>query len=131
KSRLLAHLYEEVVAAGLHPLAAGGDAVERSTPYFVWRALAGPLLGRQSAADRTLAEGPALLKEDPLLAPLLPLLSPLLGLELSENERTQNLTGEARASATQDLLVELCLRQCGPGRPLILLLDDVQYLDSA
>jgi class 3 adenylate cyclase/tetratricopeptide (TPR) repeat protein len=131
KSRLVAELVDQAVAAGVPVLTGAGDAVERNTPWHVWHELFGRLPafdGADLAARRRLVLD--LLGPDPELGDLAPLLNPVLALELPETAASAQLSGQGRAGRTRDLLV-LLLRAVVGDKPTVLVIEDAHWLDSA
>ncbi|MGH9261176.1 MAG: AAA family ATPase, partial [Acidimicrobiales bacterium] len=137
KSRLLADLLERANARGVASLAGAGDAIERATPYHAWRPVFADLMGLVGIDDveerrrRVLAR----VQADPTLARLAPLLNSVLPLDLPDNELTAQLTGEMRADNTRELLVQLlqptAATPAARAAPLLIVLDDAHWLDSA
>jgi class 3 adenylate cyclase/tetratricopeptide (TPR) repeat protein len=131
KSRLVAELREQALAAGLPVLAGAGDAVERNTPWHPWRELFGQLPafdgGDLAACRRVLLD---LLGPDPELQDLTPLLNPVLPVELPETVRSAELSRQGRAARTRDLLVRLVRAVVGD-KPTVLVVEDAHWLDSA
>ncbi|MFL6250384.1 MAG: AAA family ATPase, partial [Actinomycetes bacterium] len=131
KSRLVAELVDQAVAAGVPVLAGAGDAVERNTPWHAWQELFGRLptfdVHDQEACRRVVLD---LLGPDPELRDLAPLLNPVLALELPETARSAELSGQGRANRTRDLLVRL-LRAVVGDRPAVVVVEDAHWLDSA
>jgi class 3 adenylate cyclase/tetratricopeptide (TPR) repeat protein len=131
KSRLVAELVDQAVAAGLPVLAGAGDAVERNTPWHAWAELFGrlPAFDGASLADRRRLVldllGPARELRD-----LAPLLNPVLDLELPESAASVQLSGQGRAGRTRDLLV-LLLRAVVGDKPTVVVIEDAHWLDSA
>ncbi|HEV2892639.1 MAG TPA: AAA family ATPase, partial [Actinomycetota bacterium] len=131
KSRLVAELVDQAVAAGVPVLAGAGDAVERNTPWHAWRELFGRLPvfdGADRTARRRLVLD--LLGPGPELRDLAPLLNPVLALELPETAASAELSGQGRAGQTRDLLVRL-LRAVVGDKPTVLVIEDAHWLDSA
>ena len=131
KSRLVAELVDQAVAAGVPVLDGAGDAVERNTPWHPWRELFGglpPFDGADRAERRRLVL--ELLGPDPEDRDLAPLLNPVLGLELPETAASAELSGQGRAGRTRDLLVRL-LRAAVGETPTVLVIEDAHWLDSA
>ena len=131
KSRLVAELVDQAVAAGVPVLAGAGDAVERNTPWHAWRELFGRLPvfdGADRTARRRLVLD--LLGPGPELRDLAPLLNPVLALELPETAASAELSGQGRAGRTRDLLVRL-LRAVVGDKPTVLVIEDAHWLDSA
>ena len=137
KSRLLADLLERAHARDVRSLTGAGDAIEKTTPYHAWRPIFTQLIGLGGVEDieerrtRVLAH----VQADPALARLAPLLNSVLPLELPDNELTAQLTGEVRADNTHQLLVQLLQAAAtgpdGGASPLLLVLDDAHWFDSA
>ncbi|HSO56239.1 MAG TPA: AAA family ATPase, partial [Actinomycetes bacterium] len=131
KSRLVAELVDQAVAAEVPVLAGAGDAVERNTPWHAWRELFGRLPafdGIDRAGRRRLVLD--LLGPGPELRDLTPLLNPVLALELPETAASAELSGQGRAGRTRDLLVRL-LRAVVGDTPTVLVIEDAHWLDSA
>jgi class 3 adenylate cyclase len=128
KSHLLADAITQAEAHGLATLVASADAVERSTAYYVFRAILAGLLGAGSApAIDVLREATA---DDPALASWLPVLNAVLPLGLPDTEVTRQMDATSRADATEALIVHLVERRAA-ARPLLIAMDDVHWLDSA
>jgi class 3 adenylate cyclase len=104
---------------------------DRRTSLLPWRRVIASLLGVPSEIDRTF--GLERLKEhvesDRSLTERLPLLGDVLGIEIPDNEHTRHLQGAHRGDATMRLLGDL-LRHVA-STPLVLILEDSQWLDSA
>jgi len=109
-------------------LEGAGDAVELSTPYYAWRAVFEKLLGSRDDDPAWMDELVAELEAEQ--RPLAPLLSVVLPVELPETPLTGQMSGEARQESAQQLLISL-LRTRLAARPLLLVLDDAHWLDSA
>jgi class 3 adenylate cyclase/tetratricopeptide (TPR) repeat protein len=137
KSRLLADLLEQAHARGVRRLTGAGDAIEQATPYYAWRPIFADLMGLAGGEDveerRRLVL--ARVQVDPEMARLAPLLNSVLPLDLPDNELTAQLTGEVRADNTRELLVQLlqptATGPAGRAAPLLMVLDDAHWLDSA
>jgi predicted ATPase/class 3 adenylate cyclase len=137
KSRLLADLLERAHAHGMRSLTSAGDAIEKTTPYHAWRPIFTDLMGLVGGEEvgerrrRVLAR----VQTDPALSRLAPLLNSVLPLELPDNDLTAQLTGEVRADNTRELLVQLlqltAATPAGRAAPLLIVLDDAHWLDSA
>lgn len=137
KSRLVAELQAQATALGIRCLAGEADAIERTTAYQVWRTIFGQVLAAdtwptEAAARREHAyeRVQALLGANAEALILTPLLSSVLPVDLPENAQTQQLQGEGRANKTNNWLSQL-LQKYGNGQPLVLILEDAQWLDSA
>ena len=133
KSRLLAVLLDEARSRGRPFLFGAGDAIEQSTAYFAWRPVMRELLalGEQEsleAVEERLAE---LLPDDQKSLKLAPLLDAVLPLNLAENELTEQMSGEARATSTRNLLLKLLDGAIRDAGGLLLAIEDAHWLDSA
>lgn len=111
------------------------DAVEKNTPYHAWRPLFAQLLALEqeerwdNAAMQAHLE--TQLSSRPQLLPLLPLLNPVIPVELPDTAVTAQMALENRADNTQALLVTLLQQHSRPGHSHFLLVEDVQWFDSA
>ncbi|MBK8932284.1 MAG: AAA family ATPase [Chloroflexi bacterium] len=140
KSRLAQELLD-LIEPEITPVVVGsGDAVQQSAPYHAWRPIFEQLFVQHSDSPAPNQETPMLerIREglDPALHDLLPLLKVVLRLELPETTLTAQLTGEARQDNTHRLLVGLLksvVRQPDTAvtRPLVLIIEDAHWLDSA
>ncbi len=132
KSRLLIESHYRAEQQGAVGLLGHGDSLETATLYFAWRpvferlfeidALTPPDAARQRLERR--------LGDVPDLAGWAPLLRAVLPVDLPDNELTSHMTGRVRGENTRRLLVEL-LEAEARRRPLVVSLDDAQWLDSA
>jgi class 3 adenylate cyclase/tetratricopeptide (TPR) repeat protein len=132
KSCLLSFLSDQARARGCLTLTGGGDAVEQTTPYHAWRPVFSRLLDVEELADPEARRAAARerFSSDPELLSLAPLLNSVLPLDLPESEITAELTGQVRADNTHDLLLRL-LQTAASRVPLVLILEDAHWLDSA
>ncbi len=132
KSYLLADLADRARGAAVQVVAGAGDAVERTTAYFAWRDLLARLAGRgTSLKGADLREALlAPLADQPELAARAPVLNAILPLQLPETPFTEAMRHEVRADAIKDLTVAL-VASAAREAPLVLVLDDVHWLDSA
>ena len=129
KSLLMRELADHAAARpDVVVLSGGGDAIEQSTPYYGWRPIFEHLFVRGERGGGEWRER-LFDRLSPAARPLAPLLNAVLPLDLPDNELTAQLTGEARQDNTHQLLVDL-LREATGGRPVVLLFDDVHWLDS-
>ncbi len=133
KTKLAAAMLARARAKGVRTLSGAGDAVERDNPFRAWRGPFHELLaiepGDADAAAHTLARAAEIA---PDMAERMPLLGPVVGLALPENELLRWMTDEVRADNTRELAVRL-LSSATKDRatPLLVLLDDAQWIDSA
>lgn len=133
KSRLIEHFAEQLAQAQpARVLQGAGDAIEQSTSYFAWQQV---LLGLFGLLDEPSHAGrrkqiEAALSGDRSVRELLPLLNAILPLDIPENALTRQMSGEVRASNLQNLIVSL-LQFSTTRKPLVLIFDDVHWMDSA
>jgi predicted ATPase/class 3 adenylate cyclase len=132
KSRLARWLCEYAQARGVATLQGASDAIEQTTPYYVWRGVFSQLFGLEElgtpAAQRLrVLDILSAITDQPDLAPLL---GPVLPFSIPDNELTAQLAGQARAEKTCELLTQL-LNVAAQEAPTVLLLEDTHWLDSA
>jgi len=104
---------------------------DRRTSLLPWRRVLASLLALSSDSEGTVVLDALKLRvaKHPTIMDRLALLNGVLGLDIPENENTRHLEGAHRGDATMRLLGEL-LNVVAP-RPLVLVLEDSQWLDSA
>lgn len=133
KTLLASALREQVTQSQLQLRQGVGDAIEQTTSYFVWQQLLADLVPKSadtdSAAAQSLARIEAMLRPDQL-DHLAPLLEDLLPLGLTDSDLTAQMSGEVRAANTRELVCCL-LRGLQKQQPLVLLIDDAHWMDSA
>ena len=132
KSTLVATLLERAQELGLRRLNAACSAIEKQTPYFVWRAVFAQLLGLEAITGSAARQSKVLeqLPKDEEKIKLASLLNPLLGVNFPTNEIVDQLDGRTRAQNLHAVLLAL-LHQAAARQPMLIVLDDVQWLDSA
>ena len=133
KSELVGRL----VASAASPVRvhlSGADAIERSTPYYVWRR---PLLESldidgADRADHTVIEAAVLarLGGDPALLERASLLDSILPIELPVPPRIAELEADVRADAIRDLAIQL-MATAVESAPRLIVLEDVHWADSS
>jgi class 3 adenylate cyclase/tetratricopeptide (TPR) repeat protein len=114
----------------VNALAGGGDDVD-PRPYHAWQRIFTKVLGLSSVHD---PERRALLVQErlarlPGMESWAPLLDDVLGL-VSDNSSLREMTGRARRENTVRVLVQLLAEAAGR-TPLLIILDDCQWMDSA
>jgi predicted ATPase/class 3 adenylate cyclase len=131
KSRLVAEIIR--VAREHNVLGYGGECQSygTNTSYLVWQNIWRGFFGLDAAWP--LAEQVAILehqlaKIDQALLPRLPLLGAVLNLQIPDNELTGAFNAKLRKESLESLLAD-CLRKRIPQTPLILVLEDGQWLD--
>ncbi|MBC8076942.1 MAG: AAA family ATPase, partial [Chloroflexales bacterium] len=132
KSRLVAALAQQIRARGLVGLLGAGQSIERQTPYRAWRDIIGSFFGLDGvtdvAAQQALVEATVQALRPDLLGRL-PLLNDVLFLELPETLQTRALEPAQRGESLTSLLIALLSTWAGE-QPLIIVLEDVHWLDS-
>ena len=131
KTTLAVHLRAEARAAELRVLEGGADFIDAATSYRAWQPVFTSALGiapEMEPAARAAVLLAALNAED--AARLAPLLNPVVGTELAENEITSQMTAQSRAEAATEMLVRL-LQNIADGEPLVVVIEDCHWLDSA
>ncbi|MBV1878125.1 MAG: AAA family ATPase [Pseudomonadales bacterium] len=107
------------------------NAIERSAPYYAMRELLYSCLdiSHLTTAEQCGSILTALLADSELLNRL-PLLSIVIPLLAPETPFTLQLEGKVRAAQIASLIIEI-LRRSMSGSQLVVVVDDVQWLDSA
>lgn len=111
-----------------------GDAIESSTLYHAWGPIIYQLLGidafSRTSTERRASVLAQLNEMHPDLVPMAPLLGNVLSIELPDNIHTQHITGKARGERTREIVRHL-IRRAVQHEPLVLVLEDIHWLDSA
>jgi class 3 adenylate cyclase len=131
KSSLIRQVRAQAADLGLRCLVGEAELAERSTSYFAWRSVVRGLLDATPDDDadelrRKLIARLAALGRAEGFAPLFNVLLPL---HLPDTPVTAQLRGPARAEVLGDLLVDLIRRESV--QPLVIVIEDVHWLDSA
>lgn len=129
KSHLLAELQRSVSEWRLGLIVAEGDAVQRATPYFPWRAVLVELLGGAASAGARREALMVALESAPELAPWAPVLEAVLRLDIPETAVTREMSAAARADSLSAIMIHL-LEHAARRDGLALVLDDVHWFDS-
>jgi len=132
KSHLARTLASDAAAVDIRCVFGVSEASERSTPFHAWRRVFLELFGLDHTADvqTTRRRVLASLEAEPKFSTLAPLLNAVLSVDLPDNEITTHMDGQLLASNTQDLLVHV-LHTAAADSPLVLVLEDCQWMDSA
>ncbi len=131
KSELLGATSKEALELGVTPLVGECSLIEPSTAYYPWRQVFSQLLELDrepslEARQKRLFEH--LPSEHHRLAPLL---NPLLDVKLPVNEIIEQLAGKTWADNLHEVLIALLRNATAQRGPLAILLDDMQWADSA
>jgi predicted ATPase/class 3 adenylate cyclase len=132
KSTLVANVLRRAHKLKLTTWLGAALAIERSTPYFLWRSIFRQLF-KLDSHDSLEVQRQQVLKHlafDPDLEHLAPLLDVVLSLDFPPTPRTAEMFGEVRLSNTNALLIRLLTRET-EAAPLQLILEDCHWLDSA
>jgi len=132
KSSIVEEWLRRARELGVNALVGAASEIDVSTPYNAWRAVFEQLLGVAAVTDPVARRALTLerLRPDERNLRLAPLLGPVLLIDLPDNEVTAQLSGAVRADNTGDLLIRVLSEEATKG-PLIVLLEDVHWLDSA
>lgn len=132
KSRILAHLVDNARRRKIQCIESIGSSIENSTPYFPWRRILSQVLlwADQLDVEAAQAELARRFEGEQQLKPWMPLLNDVIPLRLSDNSITRNVTGAARASGINALLLFL-LRQISEAGPSLIVFDDFHWFDDA
>jgi len=132
KSRLANEAVQRAAEAGFECLIGEGQSIETQAAYLawqpIWRAFFG-LHGRGRREDEVGAVERDLASLNSELLPRLPLLSAPLGFTIPDNALTQPLDPRTRKESLEGLLVD-CLHSRAQRVPLLLLMEDTQWLDA-
>jgi adenylate cyclase len=132
KSRLAAEVVRVARQKGFagYGGACQSDAV--STPYHVWKNIWRAFfdVGPETPPRRLMRNLEGEIEDRaPLRVAAMPLLNLLLGVNIPENDFTRALDPKTRQSALHALL-EDCLKAAAQDEPLLIILDDVHWIDA-
>jgi AAA ATPase-like protein len=131
KTALVTAFMEELRLSGMAVVVARAEREDRRTSLLPWRRVLASLAGLPSDCNgfTVLEQVRARIDETSILVERLPLLGGVLGIAIPENDGTRHLEGPHRADATMRLLGDV-VGAMAP-HPLVLILEDSQWLDSA
>ena len=134
KTHLLAHATLAAHRFGYFTAIAATSQIEQTTAYFALRSLL-PDLVRHDADPPDLAldvvrDRLTALVLDPGLAQRLALLEDILPLEFADEGFTREIKGQARLRGIEDLFIFIAGERAR-GAPLVLILDDLQWVDAS
>lgn len=131
KSRLTADFAALAVKGGLRLLASACQSTSQDVAYRAWQPIFRSLLNLQPDQPNPAAFLETTLQDrNRQWGERTPLLGALLGLALPDNPTTAALDARLRYEATQTLAVDL-LQSCALEQPLLLVLDDIHWMDEA
>jgi predicted ATPase/class 3 adenylate cyclase len=135
KTALLNEIGNRWVDRGLVGLMSSGQSIEQQTPYLAWREIFASYFDLESLERPTQAEQrhhveQRLAEIAPHLSERAALLNDLLNLGIPENDLTRSFSEEPRLrqASLNALLIDL-LAIWAAERPLVIALDDAQWLD--
>jgi hypothetical protein len=131
KSTLLSAVEREARGPDTLVLRGAGSGAGQRIAYRAWQPILDEALGIDGLEDpvERVARAVSFLEEEPGLARLAPLLNDLLRVEVPESPFTRGMEGTTRADYAQELAAGI-LRRAAAGRRLVLIFDDVQWLDA-
>lgn len=131
KTALVTAFAKELQDSGVEVGVVRAEREDRRTSFLAWRRVLASLLGLPPDCDgfTALDEIRARVRAVPGVVARLPLLGGVLGIVIPESEGTRHLEGPHRGDATMRLLGDL-VGVLAP-RPLVLVMEDSQWLDSA
>jgi adenylate cyclase len=141
KSHLAAEFIERAVQRGFRVALGGCQSISQDIAYYPWRQAFGALFGLsdepaegsglEGVEARQMAQVEAALREaSPGWLLRLPLLGDLLDLPIPDNETTAAFDPRLRQEALFALAVEI-VQTWARERPLLLLIEDVHWMDEA
>lgn len=135
KSRLVDYALQQAQAQHIIILTGRGDAVEQSTPYFIWRFIFSELFGvsetHQNETAIHLGSIREILHYQPPIMRIAPLLKAVLpqDIPIGDNEITAQMSGQVRADNTRQLLLNI-LHTTANHWPTLVVLEDANWMDS-
>jgi len=129
KSRLVSELARLARARGLVELQGAGQSIGRQTPYHAWRDVFTTYFGLDDVPHLADRQARVYAAVQPHLIERLALLNEVLNLGFPDTPLTRALDDRSRNESLRSLLIEL-LRLWAREQPLVLMLEDVHWLDS-
>ncbi|MGI9609964.1 MAG: AAA family ATPase, partial [Acidimicrobiia bacterium] len=129
KSRLLLDFIAQADLLGTTLISTSADEIEQSTAFFAWRGVLRKLFGSEGVdAEARLLEFVA---EDEWRADRIGLLAPMIATPVTDTYLTDGMEPDLRGENTRQLLSAIVRDAPRPAAPLILVLDDAHWMDSA
>ncbi len=132
KSRLIYEAVTGAISEGFTYYGGECQSYTIESSYWPWQPVWRSLFSvedSQPVAEQIAALGEQLEAIDPGLLPRLPLLKTALGMPIPENAVTRTLDAKIRKSSLEALLTD-CLRAFARREPLLIVLEDCQWLDA-
>ncbi|MCC7118734.1 MAG: AAA family ATPase [Anaerolineales bacterium] len=132
KSRLVKEAYRQAHALNVTVLTGLSEAIEQYSPYHAWKNIILKILEldeKESVVEQQLAFE-KFMEANPNFKRRAPLLGPLLPFAIPDNETTIAITGDSRALAMQQLIVER-LAKVASKTPTALIVEDGHWLDAS
>ncbi|MBK8046338.1 MAG: tetratricopeptide repeat protein [Anaerolineales bacterium] len=135
KSQMTSHFCAEAVNAGFRILYTTCQSTHQHAAYAALRPLVRSLLhyidGAQTSSNEQVAQLTAVVEAtNPAWLLRLPLLGDLLDLPIPENRTTAAFDAALRQEALTSLIIEI-VQQAAGDQPLVLVIEDVHWLDEA
>jgi len=136
KSRIVTDFMEQANQKGVRVLYGEADPVESGTQYYAFRSILGAIFNIPDWEDSQIMRNNVLLAmaEDKFLLDRAPLLSEILPLHWPDNELTSQMSGESRATSIREVVLHILRSSLLENKseiPIVIILDDAQWLDSA
>jgi predicted ATPase/class 3 adenylate cyclase len=133
KSRLIDELSAVAASEGCRVACGNSLSTGRSIPYLPWRSVMAGLLGLDATPDdqaTAIARLTHIVEQiDPRWLPRLPLLGDVLNWPIRDTPTTASFEGQTRHQALSAIVTDLILHLARQ-QPLLLILEDVQWLDE-
>lgn len=130
KSRLVEELTHHAESFKMLILQGESDPAINSQPYHSWRGVFSAILEETDLRTVARSDDRDFSPENLQLVRLAPLLNPVLPYPLVDNTLTAQMRGEVRAENTRRLMLHL-LQSFARSRPLLIILEDAHWMDSA
>lgn len=129
KSRLLVDFVEQAELLGTTVIPTSGEEIEQATAFYAWRTVLRKLFGGDGIdAERKLLEFVA---EDPWLDERKGLLATLVTAGVEDSDLTAGMEPELRGENTLRLLTAIVRDAPRTAAPLVIVIDDGHWVDSA
>lgn len=127
KSALLRAMAAAARGRSVNVLTSEASRQESSTLYAVWQRVLAALLGMPQQPAQLVE---AIAAIDPALVPMAPLVAQIMHMQIAPTPETVALTGDVRAQTIREVLA-LLLVACARRHPLLVILEDAHWFDSA